>query len=131
MGPSPLVQCDSDVMIELLKGNPVIQERIVSKIGLSNVLLSSVTVMELIRGSRNRIDQQAIERRLPPFGVLPVSDGCSNRAEGWIREYALSHNLEIPDAFIGACSVEYALPLYTLNKKDFRYLPGIQLYNPF
>ncbi len=42
--------------------------------------------------------------------------------------FKLSHNLTIPDAIIGAMSIVSDLPLFTYNKKDFKFMPGIELY---
>ena len=42
--------------------------------------------------------------------------------------FKLSHNLQIPDAIIGAMSIVYDIELFTYNTKDFKFLPGIKLY---
>lgn len=34
------------------------------------------------------------------------------------------------DALIAATALHYNLPLYTLNKKDFRYIAGLRLHEP-
>jgi len=44
--------------------------------------------------------------------------------------YSLSHNLSIPDALIAATAMEHMLELYTLNTKDFQFIPGLMLYHP-
>ncbi len=44
--------------------------------------------------------------------------------------YSLSHNLSIPDALIAATALEHMLELYTLNTKDFQFIPGLMLYHP-
>lgn len=38
--------------------------------------------------------------------------------------------MNIPDALIAATALRHALPLFTLNVKDFRFIPGLQLYIP-
>jgi predicted nucleic acid-binding protein len=48
-------------------------------------------------------------------------------ATQFIREYRLSHGLALPDAVIGATAIYYQMPLFTYNRKDFRFLPEIQL----
>ena len=51
-----------------------------------------------------------------------------NLATQYIRDYRLSHNLAFPDAIIGATAVFYQIPLFTYNRKDFKFLPEIQLF---
>lgn len=45
-----------------------------------------------------------------------------------MADFSLSHNLTLPDAFIAATAIFHDIPLYTLNKKDFRFIPGLRLY---
>jgi len=47
-----------------------------------------------------------------------------------MEEYSLSHNLSIPDALIAATAMEHMLELYTLNTKDFQFIPDLMLYKP-
>jgi len=47
-----------------------------------------------------------------------------------LGEYALSHRLSLPDAFIAATAVQGNMPLYTLNLKDFSFIPDLQIYVP-
>jgi tRNA(fMet)-specific endonuclease VapC len=45
-----------------------------------------------------------------------------------MTDFSLSHILSLPDAFIAATAIHYDISLYTLNKKDFRYIPDLKLY---
>ena len=47
-----------------------------------------------------------------------------------MEAYTLSHKLSIPDALIAATALIHQLELYTLNLKDFRYIPGLKLHQP-
>lgn len=44
-----------------------------------------------------------------------------------VRKYCLSYSLALPDAVIGAIAIFYQIPLFTYNRKDFKFLPNIQL----
>jgi len=44
-----------------------------------------------------------------------------------IENYALSHNMGICDAIIAATCLVYDLPLWTHNKKDFKFIDGLEL----
>jgi predicted nucleic acid-binding protein len=45
-----------------------------------------------------------------------------------ISSYALSHRLAVPDAFIAATAMACDVELFTLNKRDFRFIEGLSLY---
>lgn len=46
-----------------------------------------------------------------------------------ISTYALSHRLSVPDCFIASTAIACDVELFTLNKKDFRFIEGLKLYN--
>jgi len=45
-----------------------------------------------------------------------------------ISTYSLSHGLAVPDGFIAATAMTFDVELFTLNKKDFRFIEGLKLY---
>ena len=47
-----------------------------------------------------------------------------------MEAYSLSHKLSLPDALIAATAIESNSELYTLNLKDFRFIPQLNLYQP-
>ncbi len=59
---------------------------------------------------------------------VQIDAAISERAIHLIEKYKLSHGLEIPDAIIAATSVEYEIPLFTYNVKDFDFIPKLVLY---
>jgi len=40
----------------------------------------------------------------------------------------LSHKLKLPDAQIAATALFHNAELFTLNRKDFAYIPNLKLY---
>jgi len=40
----------------------------------------------------------------------------------------LSHRLAVPDGFNAATAIENNVELFTLNKKDFKFIEGSRLY---
>ena len=69
-----------------------------------------------------------MERKLKQFNVIHYNDSVSEKAIELVLQFKLSHDLQIPDAIIGAMCVVYDIPLFTYNKKDFKYIPGIKLF---
>jgi len=41
----------------------------------------------------------------------------------------LSHKLKLPDAQIAATALFHNAELFTLNRKDFAYIPNLKLYD--
>jgi predicted nucleic acid-binding protein len=58
---------------------------------------------------------------------LNLQQAIFNQATQYVSDYCLSHNLMLPDAVIGSTAIYYQIPLFTYNKKDFKFLPEIQL----
>ena len=68
-----------------------------------------------------------MKRKLKYYDVIEIDTQTSSLATKLIEQYKLSHNLQIPDAIIGATAVIHQLPFYTYNTKDFDFIPGIDL----
>lgn len=69
-----------------------------------------------------------MQKKIKQYNILHFNQDVSNHAIELVQKFKLSHNLQIPDAIIGAMSVVYDLELYTYNTKDFKFIPGIKLY---
>jgi predicted nucleic acid-binding protein len=94
---------------------------------LANILLSSITVMELYQGMGNKNELAVMRKKLAFYDVVQIDRCISEKAIDLIAEFKLSHGLQIPDALIAATAVSYDLPLFTYNIKDFSFIPGINL----
>lgn len=84
--------------------------------------------MELFQGAGNKQELAKIMKELTAFSFLAFHNVIANLSSGLMEDYALSHHLRIPDSIIAATSLVYNIPLFTHNKKDFRYLPALELY---
>lgn len=122
-----LVICDTNIFISLFKELPeTIGE--LKAIGDRNVLVSSISVMELYRGMGNKKELKMMESKIKQYNVIHYNEEVSQKAIELVNAFSLSHNLQIPDAIIAAMSIVYKLPLYTYNKKDFKFIPGVKLH---
>lgn len=124
-----LVLCDTNIIIELYKGNPEIVKSLRS-IGQENIAVSIITAGELIFGAINRRELNKIKKDLASLNVLDIEKSVGNKFIELMTEYALSHQLSLPDGFIAATAMANQIPLYTLNKKDFRYSKGLKHHKP-
>lgn len=123
-----LVICDTNIFIAAFNGIEEASSEL-SLIGYENVLMPSITVMELFRGMQNKEQLAKMSKQIKAYNILDFNEGVSVRAVQLIKDYKLSHNLQIPDAIIAALALEYDFELFTYNIKDFKFIPGLKLHN--
>ena len=124
-----MILCDTNVIIETLKGDEK-TIKIVESIGLENIAISSVTVMELYFGALNKRELNKIKKHLKALNIVHFDSDVSELAVSMIESYSKSHGLQIPDAIIAATALSLELKLFTLNLKDFRYIEHLKLFEP-
>ena len=122
-----MIICDTNIFIEIFRQNYFIRSEL-EKIGFDNIVVSDVIRAELFFGAKNKIDLQNIRKSIEDFLVLTIQLEISTMAVDFVEIYCLSHKLNLPDALIAATAIYYNIELFTLNVKDFKYIPGIQLY---
>ena len=121
-----MVIFDTNILIEVHRGNLVVKEEI-QHLQSTVFYISAITTAEFLVGAKNKEDLKRIERQLSEYTSIPVNAGVTDIFVDLFRSYSLSHRRDIPDAFIAATALYYQLPLYTYNKKHFRFIPGIEL----
>lgn len=100
-----MILCDTSVIIEALKKNPIAILQAIEKIGLERIAVSVVTVMELYYGALNKAELKKIKRHLSSIRIFQIEEEISIMASDLIERYAKSHGLQIPDALIAATSI--------------------------
>ena len=126
---SDLVLCDTCVIIDFMSGRSRVLNDLINND--TTLFVNSIIEMELLQGARDKNELQRIEKKLGAFRLLNMQQTIFDLATQFIREYRLSHGLALPDAVIGATAIYYQMPLFTYNRKDFRFLPKIQLTDDF
>lgn len=121
-----MVIFDTNILIELYRGNVAIRQS-VQQINSDVFYISSITVAEFMIGAKNKADLAQIENQLAKYTTIPINAEISQIFIGLYKAFTLSHRPEIPDTLIAATALYYDIPLYTLNKKHFQFIPGIQL----
>lgn len=84
--------------------------------------INAIVDMEVCVGARNKRDLATINKKISKFVSVDINQDIMVLSVQLINRYNLSHNLTIYDAIIGATCMIYDLPLWTYNKKDFRFL---------
>jgi len=122
-----MLLCDSNIFIEVFRRNAAIRAEL-EKIGQSNILISDISRGELLYGAINKIELKMIQDDLAKISALHINEEISQMAVNLVEQFCLSHKLDIDDALIAATAIYYNLPLFTLNTKDFKFLPNLKLY---
>ena len=119
--------CDTNIFISVFRN---IQQTIdeLEIIGSENILIPSVSVMELYRGMQHKKEMIEMQKKINSYNILHFNEDVSQKSVEIINKYKLSHNIQIPDAMIAAMGIVYELELFTYNKKDFKFIPGLKLY---
>jgi len=92
-----------------------------------NYCISSIVKLEFKVGALNKRELKKINRILTGVKLLDTDQSILNLSDILIERYTLSHSMGIYDAIIAATCLVYDLPLWTYNKKDFRFIEEMEL----
>ncbi len=117
---------DTDILIDAGRG---VAEALTALTRLRPTILavSHVTAMELLVGCRNQAEWRATEQFLRQFQIVRLDAAISDQAFDLLRQYRLSHGLLIADLLIAASALVLNEPLISKNRRDFRFIAGLQL----
>ena len=122
-----MILCDTNILIEFYKANPSVIQTL-QHIGSVNIAVSVITKAELFYGARDKQELIKIKRHLSLRHCYGLNDAISTLFIELMSRYSLSHKVSIPDMLIAATAISYELELYTLNSKDFKFIPELNLY---
>lgn len=123
-----MILCDTNILIEFYKNDPRIIAEL-QRIGLPSLAASVITVAELFYGAIDKAELKKIKNHLSLIQQIPLTRDISIRFLKLMDTYALSHRPGIPDVLIAATALELELHLFTLNVKDFLYIPDLTLHS--
>lgn len=122
-----MVLCDTNIFINAFNGRQDTIDQL-TKIGYDQIVLSAVTVMELLQGMGDKKELAQMKKKIKYYDTIQIDEFISVKSIEFIETFKLSHGLQIPDAIIGATAIIHQIPLFTYNLKDFDFIPGIKLY---
>lgn len=122
-----MILCDTNILIDFFKGNETVTNEI-RQIGFAELAVSVITTGELYYGARDKAELAKIQKRLALLKQVELDPETSIIFMELMGKYVLSHRLSLPDALIAATALRHDASLYTFNLKDFKYIPGIKLY---
>jgi tRNA(fMet)-specific endonuclease VapC len=135
-----MIAFDTDVLTEILLGNPKFTER-ANRIPAGDQAVPVIVIEEILRGRLNMIRQAeagkakiTLERAyelfqrsliaLRPTNILPYTSQAETLYQEWRQQKirAPSHDLRI-----GAICIVHAAELRSRNRKDFERIPGLKV----
>jgi len=122
-----MLLCDTNIFIEIYRQNAIIFDEL-KKIGQNNIAVSDITRSELFYGAINKVELKMICNDLDKLFTLHINEKISQMAADLVKQYCLSHKLDVEDALIAATAIYYNIELFTLNTKDFVFIPNLKLY---
>lgn len=97
------------------------------RLGFARFAISSVTAAETYFGMRKGEKRRTLEL-IRYFKMIHFDKAISLRMLTYQLEFM--NRMSVPDAIIGATAVEYNFTLWTDNRQDFDFLPGIRFHDP-
>ena len=121
-----IVFIDTNIVIEYLRNNAGVIETLEK---YEKIYINDVVIMELYQGARDKRELNFIKKKILHFEVLHMGQEIVSLGREILDTYTLSHNTKIMDALIASTVITYNVDLYTLNRKDFKYLEQVNLVN--
>lgn len=121
-----MVIFDTNILIEIYRGNESIREKIYA-LDFKEIYISDITAAEFLLGARDKQELLKIKKQLDFYSIIPVNPEISDLFLQFCHQFTLSHHPSIPDLLIASTAIYHQIPLFTLNKKDFVYIPNLQL----
>jgi predicted nucleic acid-binding protein len=117
---------DTDVLVWYLRGNEKAKKIINANTPFN---ISVINYMELLRGIRDKNELQILQKYLTrqSIKIIQINENISNRAMFFVKDYCLSHSMELADAIIAATALEYHETLLTANDEHYGFIPNIQI----
>lgn len=119
-----LVLCDTNVLIHLFRRNAEVEE-VINRYGENRFVISSITAAEIYFGMKRK-EARKTKELLNRFNLIYIDKPVCQRMLDILFKH--SNRLSIADAIIAATAIEYGFDLYTFNRQDFDFLPGIRFF---
>lgn len=96
----------------------------------TNLFVSIITEIELLQGTKPASEVRRLLKELTSFKTSTLNEQISLIAKDLIVKYSSSHGLLLGDSLIEATALHFNIPLFTFNKKDFRFIADLKLFEP-
>jgi predicted nucleic acid-binding protein len=126
------VLCGINVISSWLIGD-VKAKTLIDQIGVENVVISSVTYMELQKWlwsykGLSRTQIQSFKQAISLLALIHIDRKISALALGFYDNYKEA-SMQIADMLIAGTALQLKIKIATFNNKDFKFIKGVNLYN--
>ena len=121
-----MVICDTNILIELFKNNNTIKQKCI-EIGIENLSISAITAGEFYFGALNKNELIQIKKHINYYKILILNKEITEIFLNLMIKYSLSHKCHVNDMLIAATALYYDLSIFTLNVRDFKFIPKIKI----
>lgn len=121
------VLCDTNVLFRFLEGDES-TKLILEHIGKERIAFTIITPAEAYAGC-SKLEFALLKKVFSNYRIFHFSEESSRIFNGLIQSNHKRHSKWIPDALIASVALAENLALFTYNRKDFNFIPGIRLYN--
>ncbi len=122
---------DTNILIYADRGKESAKELIMDT---ADRAITAVTYMEYVPHCRDKNELAVFEKLLQSlqFHIYDIEQDISLQARQFVRQFALSHAVEMGDALIAAIAIKQGEVLCTSNAKHFKPINGLkmQVYDP-
>jgi predicted nucleic acid-binding protein len=94
--------------------------------GPEPIAICTIVLFEWLRGPRLKEEIEAQEGLFPKVNTVPFGSAEAERAAELYRKVNRPRGREA-DLAIAACALAHGAQLWTLNRADFKDIPGLQL----
>jgi len=130
MATSSVILLDTDVLVDILRQHPTAQTWLQQEQSHS-IKLSGIVAMEIISGSRNKLEMERNHRFVSQFSTVWPTPSEFKRAYQLLMDYRLATGIGLPDCLVAATCLERNWQLYSFNLKHYRHIPNLNLRVPY
>jgi len=124
------VLIDTDVAIEYLRSKDKASTTLIRLLKKFDVFASAITEFELYMGAKTDLHVKDLIILFHEIEVLPFDFGCGRIASDiWKKVQEKHQHAEIKDIFIASIAIQNNFTLCTFNKKHFKSIPNIKLWD--
>lgn len=127
MAQKRIILCDSNVFFDYFRGKPTMLQEL-SYLGFDRLAISAITIAEVYAGM-NKGEVRRTREIINQFSWYDFNTEMSRRFLQLMNGH-YERRPGLPDMMIAATALIANVDVFTLNRKDFDFLPGLRLYNP-
>ena len=117
---------DTNILIEISRNNLEIIQ-VYDNLDDNSLFITSVVFAEFMKGIKNKESLTPYLKFLSKFNLLYANNETEDKFIELFKLYSLSHQPAIADMQIASVCIQNDAQLFTLNQKDFSFIPELKL----